>query len=88
MAFPQQAEVTRTPTRVRRLEIRLYKSVDEDDPEFPRGIEYRFTVDEQHDQAMNHFHGDLLPHLTAAQKTAIESFFDQMWAKAETEAIP
>ena len=88
MAFPQQAQVTQTPTRVRSLEIRIYKSVDEDDIEYPRGIEYRFTVDDQNDQAMNHYHGDLIPHLTVAQKTAIEAFFDAMWTKAEAEAIP
>ena len=98
MQFPQQPEVIRTPTRVRRLEVRLYKSVDENDSEYPQGIEYRFTVDDQHDQAMNHFHGNLIPHLDGEVTptpipadtpwlTVIEAFFDQMWTKAETETL-
>ena len=97
MTFPQQPEVTRTPTRIRRLEIRLYKSVDVDDSEYPRGIEYRFTVDDQHDRAMNHFRGDASPHLGntpidipagTSWLTVAQGFFDQAWTKAENEAIP
>ncbi len=97
MTFPQQAQVIRIPTRVRRLEIRLYKSVDEGDPEYPQGIEYQFTIDDQHDQAMSHFNGDASSHLGVtpvnipagtAWLTVIQGFFDQLWAKAKTEAIP
>lgn len=88
MPFPQQPPINRTPTRVRRLTITLYKSVDPNDTEYPKGVEFEFTVDDQNNNPMNHFHGNLVPHLTTGQKTAIENFFDTMWAKAENEAIP
>ena len=99
MPFQPQPPINRTPTRIRRLEIRMFKSVDENDPEYPQGIEYRFTVDDQFDQAMNHFHGDLIPHISEEVTPidipagtpwlmVLEGFYDIMWTKAETEVLP
>lgn len=99
MAFPQQPPINRVPTRIRKLEIRLVKTVDPDDPDYPEGIDYLYTVDDQHDQPMNHFPGNAIPHINAEVTSVaipagtswlpvIEGFFNQMWAKAETEAIP
>ncbi len=86
MTFNKQDSVTRNP-HIRDLEIRLHRTTDVDDPEFPQGIEFRLTIDDQFDQPMGHRSGDLVPHLTAGQIIALQDFMDAMWAKAESEVI-
>ena len=86
MAFTKQDPVNRIP-HIRNLEIRLHRTIDEDDHDFPQGIEFRLTIDDQFNQPMNHFHGDLVPHLTNGKKNALIDFMDAMWAKAESEVI-
>ena len=86
MAFKIQDQVIRNP-HIRNLEIRLHRTTDEDHPEFPQGIEFRLTIDDQFDRPMGHRSGDLLPHLTTAQKTALIDFMDTLWAKAKEEVI-
>jgi len=86
MAFKIQDQVIRNP-HIRNLEIRLHRTIDEDNPEFPQGIEFRLIIDDQFDSPMGHRHGDLVPHLTNKQKNALISFMDAMWAKAEDEVI-
>ena len=86
MPFNKQDPVLREP-HIKDLEIRLFRTIDEKTPEFPQGIEFRLTIDDQFDRAMGHRSGDLLPHLTNAQKNALISFMDDMWAKAESEVI-
>lgn len=86
MAFKHQDQVVRNP-HIRDVEITLHRTIEEDAPEYPQGIEFRITIDDQFDSPMGHRHGDLMPHLTTAQKNALQNFMDQMWAKAEEEVI-
>ena len=86
MPFNKQDPVTRNP-HIRDLEITLHRTIDEDDPEYSQSIEFRLTIDDQFDSPMGHRHGDLLPHLTNGQKTALIDFMDAMWAKAVAEVI-
>ncbi len=99
MSFPQQPPINRIATRVRKLEIRLFKSEDPGDPDYPRGIKFRFTVDDQNDQPMNHYPGNAAPHIAeevtpvdipagTSWLPVIEAFFDQMWTKTEAETLP
>ena len=86
MAFEIQEVVVREP-HIRDLEITLHRTIDERDHDYPQGIEYRLTIDDQYGHPMGHRSGDLVPHLTAGQKTALQGFMDAMWAKAEDEVI-
>ena len=86
MTFDLQETVVREP-HIRDLEITLHRTIDEKDHDYPQGIEFRLTIDDQNDSPMGHRHGDLVPHLTSAQITALIGFMDDMWAKAETEVI-
>ena len=86
MAFQHQDTVTRNP-HIRDIEITLYRTIDEDDHDYPEGVEFRITIDDQWDHPMGHRHGDLVPHLTNGQKNALQDFMDAMWAKAEAEVI-
>ena len=86
MVFEKQDQVIRNP-QIRKLEVRLFRTINEDDIEFPQGIEFRITIDDQFDIPMGHISGDLVPHLTNGQKNALQSFMDAMWAKAEEEVI-
>ena len=86
MTFNKQDQVIRNP-HIRDLQITLYRTIDEDHPKYPQGIEFRLTIDDQFDSPMGHRHGDLIPHLTNGQKTALQDFMDALWAKAEAEVI-
>lgn len=86
MAFEHQDPVTRNP-HIKDLEITLYRTIDEDDSNYPQGINYRMTIDDQFDQPMGNRHGNLVPHLTPGQITALIAFMDAMWEKAEDEVI-
>lgn len=85
MSFEQQLPVTRTP-QMGSLEITLRRTVL-DDPRGPEGIEFLLTIVDQFGHSMNNLGGNLAPHLTPAQITALQDFMDTMWAKAEAEAI-
>jgi hypothetical protein len=37
---------------------------------------------------MSHVSGNLIPHLTTAQKTQLTAFMDALWTKAEDEILP
>ena len=83
MAFKIQEQVIRNP-HIRNLEITLHRTIEDGGSE---GIEFRLTIDDQWDHPMGHRHGDLVPHLTPGQITALQNFMDAMWAKAEDEVI-
>ena len=83
MTFNKQDQVIRNP-HIRDLDIYMHRTIDDGGSE---SIEFRLTIDDQFGVPMNSLNGDLLPHLTNAQKTALQSFMDAMWAKAETEVI-
>lgn len=84
MPFKHQDQVTRNP-HIRTVEITLHRTIEEGEP--PQGIEFRLTIDDQWDRPMGNRHGNLIPHLTNAQKNALQKFMDAMWAKAEEEVI-
>ncbi len=86
MTFNKQDQVIRNP-HIRDLEIRLHRTIDTDNPEYPEGVEFRITIDDQFDRPMGHRSGDLLPHLTSVQISSLQSFMDMLWAKAESEVI-
>ncbi len=86
MPFDKQDPVTREP-HIRNLAIRLFRTVDEDDKDYPEGVEFRLTIDDQFDSPMGHESGDLMPHLPAAIKVDLQSFMDWVWAKANEEVI-
>lgn len=86
MPFNKQDSVTRNP-HIRNLEITLHRTIDEDDDQYPQGIEFKLTIDDQFNSPMGHRHGNLVPHLTPGQITALQNFMDAMWAKAEDEVI-
>jgi hypothetical protein len=86
MPFKRQEQVTRVP-HIRDLVIRLVRTIDEDDHDYPQGIDFSLTIDDQFDSPMGHRSGDLVPHLTAGQISALQDFMDAMWAKAVDEVI-
>ena len=86
MTFKIQDQVIRNP-HIRDLDIKLTRTIDEDDSDYPQGIEFRLTIDDQWGHPMGHRSGDLLPHLTNGQRDALIDFMDAMWAKAESEVI-
>lgn len=86
MTFQPQGSVTRNPS-IRDIEITLHRTTDENDHDYPEGIEFKIIIDDQFGHPMGHRHGDLVPHLTTAQITALQGFMDAMWTKAETEVI-
>ena len=82
MVFIKQDSVTRNP-HIKDLVITLYRG-----PIVPhQSIEFSLTIDDQFDSPMGTISGNLVPHLTAGQITALQSFMDAMWAKAESEVI-
>ena len=86
MAFNRKDPVTRNP-HIRKLEVSLYRSVMPEDHEYPEGAVFRLVIDDQLDLPMDVYSGDLTPHLTPAQITALQGFMDALWAKAEAEVI-
>ena len=86
MPFDKQDSVTRNP-HIRDLVIRLVRTTDEDDHDYPQGIDFSLTIDDQFDSPMGHRHGDLVPHLPAKLKADLQSFMDWVWAKANDEVI-
>ena len=83
MAFERQA--ARTPTAIGRVEIHLL-SPDPTGNEQP-GAEYAVTV--RYDNGEHHtLRGNLVPHLTAGQISALMGFMDTLRAKAIAEILP
>lgn len=83
MIFNKQDPVTRNP-HIRDLEITVHRTIEDGGSE---GIEFRITIDDQFDSPMGHRGGNLVPHLTPGQITALQSFMDALWQKAEDEVI-
>lgn len=87
MPFETQPSVMRHP-HIREIEITMFRTIEEDHPEGSQSLRFRITVDDQFNQPMNHFHGNLVPHLTDNIKQQLLAFMDWIWAKAEDEVIP
>lgn len=86
MAFKKQDPVMRNP-HIRSLTITIRKNIIQDDIDSPGGVSFRIRIEDQDDELMKSLDGNLAPHLTPAQKTALQNFMDVMWAKAEEEVI-
>ncbi len=84
MPFNKQDQVIRNP-HIRDIEITLIRTVEEG--ELPESAKFRITIDDQFNSPIGHRSGDLVPHLTAGQISALQGFMDAMWAKAEEEVI-
>ena len=85
MAFDKVAGVSRIPTTVTALTVTLQYSL-EDGATVP-SAKYAFEVADQYGVPLAVRNGPLLPHLTAAQKTALANFMDGLWARA-SEVLP
>jgi hypothetical protein len=88
MAFEPQPTVNRVPSEISTLEITLLDTTEEDDPRGPKAALYRITVEDQYGQPMNHYNGDLVPHLTSAQVQGLLDFMDDLRSQAESEILP
>lgn len=86
MTFQHQDSVARNP-HIRDVRIILFRTIDEDDNDYPESVDFRINIYDQTGHRMAGRSGDLVPHLTAGQITALQSFMDAMWTKAETEII-
>ncbi len=88
---PSETPVTRIP-HIGTVRIELVRTVNPSELEDGKLQEVNFVVlvDDQFD---NHIDkdmrdGDLIPHLTTAQKNQLIAFMDTMWIKAENEILP
>ena len=80
MPFPKSA--ASVPTAVG--EIRIYLA---DGPTAPRKIEFKLETLDAAGQIVKVMSGDLRPHLTPAQLTALNNFLDAMRVKS-AEVLP
>ena len=85
-AFDPQGSVTRNP-HIKDIKIVLFRTID---PKVTnqQSIKFTVTIDDQDDTPMAYRNGNLIPHLTPTQITALEDFMDAMWTKAEDEILP
>lgn len=84
--FDPHQTLVRTP-HIGTIRIELMRTVNPGENQAQQ-IEYRVTIDDQFDNAIGHRSGNLIPHLTIAQKDQLIAFMDMLWAKAETEILP
>ena len=82
MAFPR---INATPTAVETVRIILEQNVDEAG-ETRQTIEYRAEI-MMSDGSRRQAAGNLMPHLTAAQKTQLSGFLTAMFDKAAAEIL-
>jgi len=83
MAFERQA--VRTPSAIGSIEIRLHSP----DPTGAGQPAAEFAVQVRYDNGEHHtLRGNLVPHLTAGQISALLSFMDNMRQQAITEILP
>ena len=70
----------KTPAEIGHVDaLRIIFTVKEGEEENSYTADYDFVVPGE-----DHRHGDLIPHLTTAQKTAAKNFMNAMLAKAQT----
>lgn len=85
MPFPKPA--VPTPTAIGRIAIELVDQPAEGDREAYRKFVYHLTRLTASGGRVDTLDGDLTPHLTAPQLTALNNFLDAMRTKA-SEALP
>ncbi len=84
-SFEQQTAVTRNP-RIDSIQILLSRSVNPD--QAAQSIIYSIAIYDQFNEPMKHKRGNLVPHLTTAQKNQLSAFMDMIWTKVESEITP
>jgi hypothetical protein len=77
----------RIPTAVERLEVRLF-ALDDGAGGTGYDASYRFPIIDANGDLLEDRQGDLIPHLTAAQKTKLTSLMDALFAKAKGSIGP
>ncbi len=89
MAFDPKPQVQRTATKVRTITVELFYGLDEEDSSYgDRYARFEARVDDQFGQPMNWRRGDLIPHLTTAQRNQLIAFMNILRTKAESEILP
>jgi len=83
MAF--DAEPTRTPVNIG--EVTIVLRTDPNDAAQQQGALFEIEVLLSDGTNVNR-RGDLVPHITTAQRTALMSFMDSLRTQAETEILP
>lgn len=87
-AFEQQQSVSKNPQEIRNVEVVLFRTIKDGIVEAGQSIGYSIAVNDQFGETMKHYRGDLIPHLTTAQKDQLIAFMDMLWQKAEDEILP
>ena len=85
-AFESHQAVVRTP-HIGAVEIQIRRSVNPNDQQ-QETVKYIVTIDDQFDDGITEKNGNLLPHLTTAQKNQLSAFMDVLWQKADDEILP
>ena len=84
MPLPQAA--TRTPEAIEDLSITLTDYIATDEPAH-QSADYSVQV-KYNNGEITVMAGDLVPHLSSAQRTALMGFMDTLRVKAEEEILP
>ena len=85
MPLPQAA--TRTPESIEDLSITLTDYIATDEEPAHQTADYSVQV-RYDDGEIKVLTGDLVPHLSSAQRTALMGFMDTLRVKAEEEILP
>ena len=81
MAFP--TEPTRVPTSIGDFYVTLLDNADDGD-----GVRGIIEVRDQNGDVMNVWTGSLVPHLTAGQISALQSFMADLRSQAADQLLP
>lgn len=88
MAFTQ--ETVKTPTTIGGIRVVMDFPVDENltpVADADKTIRGRVEIYDQNDEPMDGWGGNLRPHLTGAQLTALSDFLDALRTQANTELL-
>ena len=85
MAFNKVGTLSRIPTAVTSLTITLQVSLEAGQP--VQSAKFAIQIADQEGNPFRTVDGNLVPHLTGPQKTAVKNFLDALWVKA-AEVLP
>ena len=95
MAFNRQTPIVQTPTTIAEVRIELIDrfivsgySSEDNYGETLQLASFEVDVLDQNNGKMKTLTGNLVPHLTTAQISGLQSFMDSMRTKAEEEVLP
>ena len=88
MAWP--TEENRVPTSILRISVTLLDSLetDIDGDLIGQSAEFSLYIVDQNGQPIKEIGGDLVPHITTAQRNALMDFMTSLRAQAETQLLP